>query len=229
MKNKQFRRIIYYEKKAVIFDMDGLMFDTQCIYDQAFQDILMEEFGLPYPEEMRLALMGRSGRDMYETVNRFYPQIDAPQFVRSVFARVEERVATDLAARPGLDVLLPWLTDQGIRLGLASGSNRSIVESNLRASGLTGCFHGSIAGDEVTVGKPDPECYLRTAALIGCAPEDCYVLEDSPNGVRAGVRAGCSVLMVPNVAEPDDEMRSIAAVIYASLADVKEAMEAGIL
>lgn len=217
------------KKSGVIFDMDGLMFDTQCIYDQAFKDVLRQAYGLEVPEEMRLAMMGRSGQDMYDTVNRFYPQVDAPEYIRRSFALVEKRVKTDLVPRPGLDVLIPYLMQQGYRLGLASGSNRSIVESNLRSSGLALCFRGSIAGDEVTTGKPDPECYLQTARLIGCAPEDCYVLEDSPNGVRAGYRAGCSVLMVPNDTEPDEEMVRLCAGIYKTLADVRDAMEAGIL
>lgn len=217
------------KKAGVIFDMDGLMFDTQRIYDRAFKEVLLLEHGLDFPEGMRLAMMGRSGKDMYDTVNRYYPQLDAPEFVRKSFDLVAQIVKTDLTARPGLDVLLPYLKDQGYRIGLASGSNRTIVDSNLAASGLGSYFIGSISGDEVIMGKPDPECYLRTAALIGCDPQDCYVLEDSPNGVRAGVRAGCSVLMVPNVVEPDEEMHRISTGIYDSLADVKEAMEVGLL
>ncbi|MBQ6590845.1 MAG: HAD family phosphatase [Lachnospiraceae bacterium] len=217
------------KKAGVIFDMDGLMFDTQRIYDRAFKEVLLLEHGLDFPEGMRLALMGRSGKDMYDIVNRYYPQLDAPEFVRKSFDLVAKLVETDLTARPGLDVLLPYLKEQGYRIGLASGSNRTIVDSNLAASGLRAYFIGTLSGDEVTAGKPDPECYLRAAALIGCDPQDCYVLEDSPNGVRAGVRAGCSVLMVPNVVEPDEEMHRISTGIYDSLADVKEAMEVGLL
>lgn len=217
------------KKQGVIFDMDGLMFDTQSIYDRAFKDVAREHFGLDVPEALRIAMMGRSGEDMYNTINQFFPELDAREFIRLGFNLVEERVKTDLVKRPGLDVLLSYLKQEGYRIGLASGSNRSIVESNLRTSGLTQYFSVLVCGDELTKGKPDPEGYLRTAAQIGCDPQDCYVLEDSPNGVRAGVNAGCSVLMVPNDVEPDDEMYRISAGIYDSLADVKEAMEAGIL
>lgn len=217
------------KKSGVIFDMDGLMFDTQCIYDKAFHDLALRDYGFTVPEEMRLAMMGRSGQDMYDTVNRFVPDLDAVEFIRRGFAMVAELVKTELVARPGLYELLPYLKEQGYRLGLSSGSNRSIVESNLQVSGLRDYFIGTVCGDEVTLGKPAPEGYLRTAALIGCAPEDCYVLEDSPNGILAGHNAGCSVIMVPNDVEPDDKIRSICAGIYESLADVKDAMEAGIL
>lgn len=217
------------KKSGVIFDMDGLMFDTQCIYDKAFKDVALQDYGLIVPEELRLAMMGRSGNDMYNTVNAFFPDLNAVEFVRRGFAMVAERVKTELTARPGLYDLLPYLKEQGCRLGLSSGSDRAIVESNLETSGLRDYFIATVCGDEVTLGKPNPEGYLRTAALIGCDPQDCYVLEDSPNGVRAGCRAGCSVLMVPNGVEPDDEMHRICTGIYTSLGEIREAMEQGLL
>jgi len=217
------------KKSGVIFDMDGLMFDTQCIYDKAFHDVALQDFGLKIPDGLRLAMMGRSGNDLYNTVNLFFPRLDAAEFVRRSFAMVAERVKTELVARPGLYELLPYLKEQGYRLGLSSGSNRSIVESNLEVSGLTDFFIGTVCGDEVIIGKPGPEGYLRTAALIGCDPGDCYVLEDSPNGVRAGVNAGCSVLMIPNDVEPDVEMQRICTGIYTTLTDIKDAMEKGLL
>ena len=217
------------KKTCVIFDMDGLMFDTQCIYDRAFHDVLLQDFGLELPDGLRLAMMGRSGSDLYRTVNLFFPKLDAAEYVRRSFAAVADRVKDELVPRPGLYELLPWLRDQGIRLGLASGSDRSIVESNLRVSGLKDYFPVSVSGDEVTMGKPHPEGYLRVLDRLGCAPEDCYILEDSPNGIRAGHRAGCSVLMVPNTVEPDEEIRGLCTGIYETLTDVKKAMESGIL
>jgi len=217
------------KKTCVIFDMDGLMFDTQCIYDRAFHDVLLQDFGLELPDGLRLAMMGRSGSDLYRTVNLFFPKLDAAEYVRRSFAAVADRVKDELVPRPGLYELLPWLRDQGIRLGLASGSDRSIVESNLRVSGLKDYFPVSVSGDEVTMGKPQPDGDLRVLDSLGCAPEDCYIREDSPNGIRAGHRAGCSVLMVPNTVEPDEEIRGLCTGIYETLTDVKKAMESGTL
>ena len=120
------------KKKAVIFDMDGLMFDTQCIYDKAFDEIAMKLFRFEMSREMHLALMGRSGQDMIDTAARYLPEgADAEAFIRRTFDLVAELVKTELRARPGLDTILTYLSDKGYPIGLASGSDRKIVNSNL--------------------------------------------------------------------------------------------------
>ena len=160
---------------------------------------------------------------------KFFPDIDAFKYVQKVYSLVAERVKTDLVARPGLYELLPYLKKEGYKLAVSSGSDRSIVMSNLETSGLTDYFSVVVCGDEHELGKPDPEGYLITASRLGCDPKDCYVLEDSFNGVRSGYRAGSSVLMVPGDVQPDDEIRSLCTGVYPSLTQVKENMEAGIL
>ena len=77
--------------------------------------------------------------------------------------------------------------------------------------------------------KPDPESYTRVCAMIGCRPEECYVLEDAPNGILAAHRAGCTPVMVPNDVQPDRAIRDLCAGVFGSLSDVVEAMEKGIL
>ena len=191
------------KKKAVIFDMDGLMFDTQCIYDKAFDEIAMKLFRFEMSREMHLALMGRSGQDMIDTAARYLPEgADAEAFIRRTF-------------------------DLGYPIGLASGSDRKIVNSNLESAGIGHYFAATLCGDEVILGKPHPEGYIKAAAMIGYRPEDCYVLEDSPNGILAAYRAGCAPIMVPNDVEPDQAMRDMCAGIYDSLSDVAAAMESG--
>ena len=216
-------------KKGVIFDMDGLMFDTQRIYDQAYHDVGLRDYGVVFTDEMLASMAALSGDDMYRRINSFFPDLDAPEFMRRGLVLYRERIAAGITPMPGLEVLLSYLMRQDCRIGLNSGSVRDIVEKNLGNAGLSGCFSGILCGDEISVGKPDPEGYLRVAAMIGCDPADCYVLEDSVNGILAGYRAGCSVIMVPNGVEPDDGIRSMCAGVYKTLADVREAMEAGIL
>lgn len=216
------------KKTAVIFDMDGLMFDTQWIYDKAYDDLAMEAYGFTVPQEMHLALMGSAGEDIVRAAARYLPpEADARAFVRRCFDLVAERVKTDLKARPGLDVILPYLAQAGYTLGLASGSERRVVDSNLETTGLGRYFAASLCGDEVVHSKPDPESYLRVAAMIGKKPEECYVLEDSPNGILAAYRAGCAPVMIPNSVQPDRETRQMCAGIYDSLRDVVDAMERG--
>jgi beta-phosphoglucomutase-like phosphatase (HAD superfamily) len=143
------------KRTAVIFDMDGLMFDTQCIYDRAYDEIMMERYGCKAPMEMHLAMMGSSGEDIIAAAASFMPEgADARSFIREGFDRVAELVKTELAARPGLEVILPYLEAKGYRMGLASGSERKVVDSNLETSGLRHYFDASLCGDEVTHGKP---------------------------------------------------------------------------
>ena len=165
------------KKTAVIFDMDGLMFDTQCIYNKSYDEIAMSLYGFKVPPDMYLALMGSSGEDIVRAAARFMPEgVDARKFIRQSFDRVAELVKTKLPARPGLDVILPYLKEKGYRLGIASGSERRVVDNNLQSSGLGHYFAASLCGDEVVHSKPDPESYLRVAEMIGKKPEECFVL-----------------------------------------------------
>ena len=217
-------------KNAVIFDMDGLMFDTQCIYDKAYDDVALKEYNFIVPLQMHLALMGSSGEDIINAAARYLPKgTDARSFIRQCFDRVAELVKTDLRARPGLDLILPYLSEKGYILGLASGSERAVVDSNLESTGLGHYFAATLCGDEVVHSKPDPESYTRVCAMIGCRPEECYVLEDAPNGILAAHRAGCAPVMVPNDVQPARAIRDLCAGVFGSLSDVVEAMEKGIL
>ena len=218
------------KKTAVIFDMDGLMFDTQWIYDKAYDDVALEQYDFAVPHEMHIAMMGASGEDIIKAAARYLPEYaDARAFIRQCFDLVAERVKTDLQARPGLDRILPYLAQKGYCLALASGSERAVVDSNLASSGLGHYFAATLCGDEVIHSKPDPESYTRIAAMIGRRPEDCYVLEDSPNGILAAHRAGCAPVMVPNDVRPDQATRDLCAGVFESLSDVVTAMENGIL
>ena len=189
------------KKTAVIFDMDGLMFDTQCIYNKSYDEIAMSLYGFKVPPDMK--------------------------FIRQSFDRVAELVKTKLPARPGLDVILPYLKEKGYRLGIASGSERRVVDNNLQSSGLGHYFAASLCGDEVVHSKPDPESYLRVAEMIGKKPEECFVLEDSPNGILAAYRAGCAPIMIPNDVQPDRATRDLCAGIFHSLSEVVDALESG--
>ena len=218
------------KKTAVIFDMDGLMFDTQCLYDRSYDDVALRDYNFIVPREMHLAMMGSSGEDIIRTAARYLPAgADARAFIRECFDRVAELVKTELRARPGLDIILPYLAGKGYCLGLASGSERKVVDSNLSVTGLGHYFAATLCGDEVVHSKPDPEVYLRVASMIGREPGECYVLEDAPGGILAAYRAGCVPIMVPNDVRPDEAVRNMCAGVFDSLADVVTAMESGVL
>ena len=183
------------KKEGVIFDMDGLMFDTQSIYNKAFVDIGLHDYGIHITEDFLVAVMGQSGDGMYNTVNRFFPDIDAFKYVQKVYSLVAERVKTDLVARPGLYELLPYLKKEGYKLAVSSGSDRSIVMSNLETSGLTDYFSVVVCGDDMywrtalTVSAPDigravqsswfPVMSSPTMRSEACAPESIPPLHRS--------------------------------------------------
>ena len=216
------------KKTAVIFDMDGLMFDTQSIYDRAFDDIALTQYNFKMTQEMHLSLMGNSGEDIIRVAAGFLPEgADARSFIRQTFDRVGELVQIDLPARPGLDVILPYLQKKGYRLGLASGSDRKVVMSNLAHFGLEHYFAATLCGDEVVHGKPHPEIYLRVAEMIGKKPAECFVLEDSPNGILSAYKAGCAPIMIPNDVQPDRATRDMCAGVFSSLNEVVDALESG--
>ena len=214
-------------KKAVIFDMDGLMFDTQSVYDSAYRETALKEFGTELSDKFCEALMGSCGDDMLRTVNEFYPQMDAYTFIRHSFALTAQKVRTELRAMPSLGELLEYLRETGYILAVASASESPIVQNNLLSSGLGHYFAACLCGDEVVHGKPHPEMYLRAAEMISCDPQECYVLEDSPNGILAASRAGCTPVMVPDVVQPDEEIRRLCAGVFGSLLEVRDAMKGG--
>ncbi|MDO5456607.1 MAG: HAD family phosphatase, partial [Eubacteriales bacterium] len=173
-------------KRAVIFDMDGLMFDTQSIYDSAYIEVGRNEYGIEIPDALSRRLRGSGGVNLEESVHAFFPEIDAHAFIRRSFDLTAEKAAQELRIKPGLEDLLDYLQKESYTLALASGSERALVEANLKKAGMRHLFMASLCGDEVTHGKPDPELYLRVAQMIGFAPRDCYVIEDSVNGIIAG-------------------------------------------
>ena len=212
-------------KRAVIFDMDGLMFDTQSIYDRAYIEVGRNEYGIEIPDALAKRLRGSGGVVLEESVHAFFPEIDAHAFIRRSFELTAEKAAEELRVKPGLEDLLDYLQKKKYTLALASGSERALVEANLKKAGMRHLFTASLCGDEVTQGKPEPEVYLRVAEMIGFAPQDCYVIEDSVNGIIAGHMAGCIPIMVPDTEQPDEEIRSYCAGVFETLFDVRRAFE----
>jgi HAD superfamily hydrolase (TIGR01509 family) len=122
--------------------------------------------------------------------------------------------------KPGLLKLLAYLKQNDYKIVLATASNQEYSRTNLLETGIDGYFAYMVTGDMVHHAKPDPEVFLKAAELVGEAPENCLVLEDSLNGVRAGLTGGFHVIMVPDLTEPTEELREKADAVCASLADV---------
>ena len=210
---------------GVIFDMDGLMFDTERMW-ATFWEPALAALGLEYKEGLAEAERGTAGETSRNIVRQFYGEdCDANAIIDSLHRVADEEFQKPVPKKPGLDELLAWLDANHIPMAVASSSRVHVIEGNLNNWGLTHYFKAVISGEQFTSSKPDPEIFLLTAEKLGVEPARCLVLEDSYNGVRAGARGGFITVMVPDLVPADDEMRSLYTMECASLNEVLEKLK----
>ena len=207
--------------EAVLFDMDGLMFDTERMYQKAWLQA-GRQMGVPMEPEIVDRLRGRNREGCARVCREVFGEefdFDAMRTAcRALMARwIEE---DGLPVKPGLYELLAELERRGIPAVLATSTTRDSAWGHLQRAKVNRYFLGAVCGDGVSHSTPDPEVFLKAAALAGKDPARCMVLEDSPAGVRAGAAAGCFTVMVPDLTAPDEELRKLADEILPGLRDV---------
>lgn len=215
--------------QGVIFDMDGLMFDTERLWDTLWAPCC-EKMGLPAPTEAFYAGgRGLAGANLHAHLKEFYPTVDPKKMLDEVWDLGMARFAEGVPCKPGLKELLHYLEEIGMPRIVASSSPRHMVEQNLQTTGTARYFHDTVCGGDVPRSKPDPAIFLEAARRLRLTPQTCLVLEDSYNGVRAGAAAGCVTVMVPDLAAPNDEMASLYTRCCKDLFEVKQLLEQGLL
>lgn len=211
--------------RAVVFDMDGLLVDSERMARSVLQAAAADcRFRLS--DEVYLTLIGCGPEDA-ETMlaEHFGATFHAPTFrIRRVVRMREIIESAPVPLKPGARELLAFVSKLGMPIGLATGSSREDVRELL--GDLTEVFHAIATRDDVVRRKPSPDLYLAAAASLGVDPADCLAVEDSFSGVRAAAAAGMTVLMVPDLAEPTPDVARLAAGVYGSLVEVREALEA---
>jgi len=184
---------------AVVFDMDGLMFNTEEVYWDVATELLARR-GLVFTQELNAAIMGRPPKPCFETIIRWHNLNerweDLAAESESLFLQLVE---SRLAPMPGLFELLEALEAAGIPKAVCTSSRRRVLEKLLGVFDLEPRFAFTLTAEDVAEGKPHPEIYLRAAERFGIRPEEMMVLEDSPAGCAAGRAAGAFVIAVPNV------------------------------
>jgi HAD superfamily hydrolase (TIGR01509 family) len=207
--------------EAVVFDMDGVLVDTEHLWDEVREE-LTAEWGGRYTPEAQQAMMGMSSsewsRYLHEVVGlREPPEVINAEVVRRMLARYE----VDLPVVPGAVDAVRRLAEAGYRLALASSSNRELIDTVLRRLGVTELFEVTVSSEEVARGKPTPDVYLETAARLGIDPARCVAVEDSASGIRSAHAAGMRVIAYPNRHYPPaDEALGLADTVVPGLADV---------
>jgi HAD superfamily hydrolase (TIGR01509 family) len=198
--------------QSLILDMDGLMVDTERLYWQTMREVA-GRYHRQVPHEVLLKMMGRGP---LESMRIFVQELGLPETPERILAAREdmmvEHFRRDLRPMPGLTQLLEYARGR-FRLAVATGSPRKFMPEILGRLGIMDLFDAVETGDEVTRGKPDPEIYLKAAAKLAVPADECIVLEDSENGVRAAHAAGCYVIAVPSDYTRAQDFRQADAVV----------------
>jgi HAD superfamily hydrolase (TIGR01509 family) len=206
--------------EAVVFDLDGVLLDTEELWDEARRQ-LVEERGGRWREEAQRAMMGMSSHEWSRYVHEELGVPDPPERISAeVVRRLEELYRERLPLIPGALEAVRRLAARW-PLAIASSSNRPLIDLFLELTGTARLFRATISSEEVERGKPAPDVYIEAARRLEADPAHCAALEDSENGIRSATTAGMKVIAIPNpVYPPSAEALALAAVAAASLDEV---------
>jgi HAD superfamily hydrolase (TIGR01509 family) len=188
---------------AVIFDLDGVLMDSEQRWNGAKEE-LVRETGGRWRDDAPTAMMGMSAPEWSAYLHdELGVPLDAEEISRDVVRRMEEGYARELPLLPGATESVHALAERW-PLGLASSSNREIIDLALRLAGFADAFRVTVSSEEVPRGKPAPDVYLTAAGRLGVNARKCVAIEDSSNGLRSAAAAGMTVIAVPNAHYPPD-------------------------
>ena len=213
-----------YMPAAVVFDMDGLLFDTEGLYQEASviaaaegghdvtSGIFSHTIGLPWPQTRSLL------------IDHFGDAFPADEFISAWVRHFDLMASTRLSLKPGAIELLDALDDLRLPRAIATSSAHHTVTHHLTIHNLVGRFHEIVGHGDYASGKPAPDPFLRAAERLGVEPRLCLALEDSYNGVRSASSAGMMTIMVPDLLEPTDEIRDLCTFVARDLHEVRGLM-----
>ena len=213
--------------KAVLFDMDGLMVDTESLATEAFIHSAKKQ-GYDMTREETLLVLGFTTKSIYEFWENYFKNSDVSwkQLVDDHYKYIENVLFTTGPKKmPYIEELLKYLKENNYKVAVASSSNMNHIINNMEKTGLKKYIDGFASGAEVKNGKPAPDVFLLAAERLGVEPKKCLVLEDSKAGVIAGSSAGAKVIMVPDMFKPDDECKEKAYKIVNNLGEVINMLE----
>ena len=203
--------------EAVVFDLDGVLLDTEEVWDEARRQIAAERGGR-WPEDAQQAMMGMSSPEWSGYMHDVVGLTEPPEEISAeVVARLEALYRERL---PLIDGAIEAVRRIGSArpLAIASSSNRPLIDLFLELTGTGDLFRATVSSEEVARGKPAPDVYLEAAGRLGAAATRCAAIEDSENGIRSAAGAGMRVLAIPNrVFPPSEEALALADVVLESL------------
>ena len=209
--------------QAVIFDMDGVIFDSERLVIECWKAIA-QKHNIPDIVEICMRVQGNNreetGKRFREKYGSAFPYEAYKKEVSALFRHLYG--GGRLPLKPGVEEILEELKREGVPLALASSTRTDIVKLELDEARLLQYFDAVLGGDMAPRSKPEPDIFLAAAEAVGAHPANCYVLVDSFNGIRAAYRAGMHPVMVPDMQQPTDAIRGLAEVVVENLTDALE-------
>ena len=213
--------------EAVAFDLDGVLLDSEELWDEVREGLARERDGR-WHEGAQADMMGMSSREWSAYMHERIGLSEPPEEINAeVVRRMLERYRRELPLIPGAVEAVERLAARW-PLGLASSSNRELIDAALEVAGLSRYFRVTVSSEQVERGKPAPDVYLEAASRLGVTPERCAAIEDSQNGIRSAKAAGMRVIAIPNPRfPPPEEVLAEAAVVLGGIEELSPEVVAG--
>ena len=212
--------------KAVIFDMDGVIFDSERVICDLWLEIAKEN-DIPGIEELMLKCIGLNDKatdDLF--TNTYGDRFPYAEFKKQISVEYHSRYdGGRLPMKPGVKELLSFLKANNVKTALASSTRVETVKNQLRDADILKYFDVVVGGDMVKNSKPNPEIFLKAAEKLGIDPKEAYIIEDSFNGIKAAHAANAFPVMVPDMLEPNEEISALCHRIFKDLLEVKDYFE----
>lgn len=208
-------------QKAIVFDMDGVIFDTEALCLKLWQKI-SDRHGEGDMTEFALGMAGMGVEEAKAFAKKTFGE-DYPYELRRAELREEfKNFASEnpIPQKEGVNEIFKFLKQHGYKIALASSTRRESVESHLKGAGLFDIFDAIVCGDDVKIGKPNPDIYLTACKKLNVNSKEAFAVEDSYNGVKSASSAGMKVIMVPDLLPPIEEIKKLTFSVQNSLLDV---------
>ena len=210
-------------KKAVIFDMDGVIFDTEKVYLDIWTEVF-EKYGYKMTKELYVTVMGTGRKNVIKTflenfgddlpIEKMYEEKD-----NQLFYRIENQ---GIPLKEGVKELFSMLKEKDYKIALATSAKRERVEKQIKDKWLKESFDAIVCGDDVEKGKPSPDIFLKAAKEIDVEPENCFVVEDSPAGIKAAFSGGMKGIHVEDLKAADEDILKYCEKNFKNLQEIKE-------
>lgn len=209
--------------KGVIFDMDGVLLNSEVLYQRFWLEAL-HYYGYPAEKEHILALRSLTGKNAELKLKSFFgDSLDYEKVKNKRIVLMDEYVRKNgVEIKEGADEILPYLKEKGIKIALATSSPYERAQEHLGMAGLFKYFDQCVCGGMVKNSKPQPDIYLLTSEKLGLKPCECIAVEDSPNGVKSAVNAGCKTVMIPDLTPCTEDLKKDLFALCTDLTEIKD-------